>query len=512
MVAIAFVSTGVSMSAVGGAAPRLVVDWWLGYIKALRRSWETASSDKSKCGDFGRTFWNGGGRPCSQRSFFAVVIDEWEVEFGLRRTVVSAARGLSFIAQAITTPLCGHVVDTFGGRTAIPAFTFIVGLVLCFHVFLEGPATVIAVFGILGGFAYGLVNYNILVAAVMQLLPRRQHGIASGVCIAGSPLGQMLLVPGFEAILRRHGWRVGYAACGVVLLALVPALWAVFPRDARRGDDKSAATGDAQGTGGDNRDGDDASEGRGRGKSGFEELELDMRMPDDAVCSEGDELGGEQGRQHVQEKEPTSPVPPQRAPMRQTLWRFASSGMFWQLGAIMVVCGITAVGYGESHLVVFFEEQGFPAATAARAFGVVHLFNGVGLVLSGAVVDRGPKASLLAFIFSTRAATMAAMLRMRGSPAALYTLSTVFGVVDYSIVPPTSALIATHFGRDVLGLGFGLQLGLHSLGSSIGSVAGGYMHDILGDYFAAMWGCVGLCGVATCIALNIVRRGNLASK
>ena len=58
------------------------------------------------------------------RSFFPVVLEAWENDFGWSRSKVSAARGLMYLSQGLVTPLAGNVMDTFD-----PRMTLVGGLV-----------------------------------------------------------------------------------------------------------------------------------------------------------------------------------------------------------------------------------------------------------------------------------------------------------------------------------------------------------------------------------------------
>ena len=61
----------------------------------------------------------------SSRSYFAVAITEFEDQFGLSRTAVSACRSVQLVTQALATPVGGQLADNMP-RTALCG-----GLAIC---------------------------------------------------------------------------------------------------------------------------------------------------------------------------------------------------------------------------------------------------------------------------------------------------------------------------------------------------------------------------------------------
>ena len=75
--------------------------------------------------------------------------------------------------------------------------------------FVDSVWGLFLLYGFLSGSGYGITNYNVAVSLVMRVVPKHRRGVAAGVCTAGSPLGQMLLIPGFEWLIETSGWRQG---------------------------------------------------------------------------------------------------------------------------------------------------------------------------------------------------------------------------------------------------------------------------------------------------------------
>jgi predicted MFS family arabinose efflux permease len=58
----------------------------------------------------------------------------------------------------------------------------------------------------------------------------------------------------------------------------------------------------------------------------------------------------------------------------------------------------------------------------------------------------------------------------------------MFGVFDYSTVPVTASLAASHLGLRVMGLSMGLLTAGHALGAAVGAKMGGALFDLFASY------------------------------
>ena len=65
-------------------------------------------------------------------------------------------------------------------------------------------------------------------------------------------------------------------------------------------------------------------------------------------------------------------------------------------------------------------------------------------------------------------------------------------MVDYSTVPVTASLVATHIGKGVMGLAFGLISAGHQIGAALGAYFGGLLYDIYAQYHWVWWSSVWL--------------------
>jgi predicted MFS family arabinose efflux permease len=87
----------------------------------------------------------------------------------------------------------------------------------------------------------------------------------------------------------------------------------------------------------------------------------------------------------------------------------------------------------------------------------------------------------------------------------LFIFAVMFGVVDYSTVPVTAGLVASHLGLKVMGLAMGLLSGGHALGAAAGAFVGGYLFDGFGSYGHLWFTASALSAVAAMFAICVPR-------
>jgi MFS family permease len=170
------------------------------------------------------------------------------------------------------------------------------------------------------------------------------------------------------------------------------------------------------------------------------------------------------------------------APMNERLWFLLRSPTFHLLFWSYFICGITTSGVIEAHLIPYSVFCGFPVATSSDAFGLLMAFNLGGMVLAGWLSDRMNRPLLLGAIYILRGLSFIILMFIAGDPALLVTFAVMFGVFDYSTVPVTASLAASHLGLKIMGLTMGMLTAGHALGAALGAQMGGVLFDLLATY------------------------------
>ncbi len=163
--------------------------------------------------------------------------------------------------------------------------------------------------------------------------------------------------------------------------------------------------------------------------------------------------------------------------------RPAFHALFWSF----LICGFTSSGAIETHFLPFADFCGFPPLQSATAYGVLSLVNLFGMIGAGWLTDRVNRPMLLAAIYGLRALTYIILINLPGTGIeVLFMFAIFFGVVDYSTVPVTASLAASHIGIRVMGQTMGMISAGHALGSAAAAYLGGYLLDATGS-FEMLW-------------------------
>lgn len=152
--------------------------------------------------------------------------------------------------------------------------------------------------------------------------------------------------------------------------------------------------------------------------------------------------------------------------------------LFWSF----FLCGVTTTGVIETHLMPYAQFCGFGPLSSSVAYGTLSLTNMLGMIFAGWLCDRMNRVLLLGTIYVLRGLTFIVLLNVGTDIETLMVFAVLFGIVDYSTVPPTASLVASHLGLRVMGLAMGLISGGHSLGAAVGAYFGGYLFDNMGQY------------------------------
>lgn len=183
---------------------------------------------------------------------------------------------------------------------------------------------------------------------------------------------------------------------------------------------------------------------------------------------------------------------------RFILKRPAFHALFWSY----LICGFTTTGVIETHLLPFASFSGFAPLPSATAYGLLSAVNLVGMIAAGWLTDRVNRPLLLASIYLLRALTFIFLSSLPGSSIEnLFMFAIFFGVVDYSTIPVTASLVASHIGLRVMGLAMGIISAGHAVGGAMGAYLGGYVFDTMGNYDLLWEGSLWVAVVAAALVL-----------
>ena len=150
------------------------------------------------------------------------------------------------------------------------------------------------------------------------------------------------------------------------------------------------------------------------------------------------------------------------------------------------ICGITTTGAIETHFLPYAAFCGFPPVPASGIYGLTMAINLGGMFLSGWLTDRVNRPLLLGSIYLVRSLSFIVLMFAGTSYEMMLLFAVIYGIFDYSTVPPTASLVASHLGLKIMGLAMGLIFGGHALGGALGAFLGGYLFDVFARY-SEMW-------------------------
>jgi MFS family permease len=162
--------------------------------------------------------------------------------------------------------------------------------------------------------------------------------------------------------------------------------------------------------------------------------------------------------------------------------KIASSPVFHLLFWSYLICGYTTSGVIETHLLPYASFCGFAPLPSATAYGLLSAVNLVGMIGVGWLADRMNRPLLLGCIYIIRGLTFYVLLNVGTSYETLLIFAVAFGAVDYSTVPVTTSLVASHLGLRVVGFVMGLLTAGHQIGAAIGASLGGYFFAMNATY------------------------------
>jgi len=133
------------------------------------------------------------------------------------------------------------------------------------------------------------------------------------------------------------------------------------------------------------------------------------------------------------------------------------------------------------HMVAHAMDLGIPKLAAATLLGWSGATSIPGRIATGLFADRYGAKTALVSLLTLQAAVVASYL-VAHHVLSLYAVSTFFGIA-YGGVMPLYALVAReYFGDKVMGTAYGAIFFISSVGMGLGSYAGGWAFDILGNY------------------------------
>jgi MFS family permease len=383
------------------------------------------------------------------RASIGLAMPSLEQDMGWSKSFISTVVAIALIFMALVSPFVGNFLDRLGVRKILLIGLSVTALALVLTSRVTSSWQFLIVYSVFAGVGFGIVSKNVAAATIARHF-EENRGFAVGVGNAGATAGHIALLPIMALILTSFGWRWGYLFLAGVCVVLLPVVWLMIKPGA-----VITAPGPKRGS------------GHQGSSTGIDEEEVPERLSD-------------------------------------RLKLLLKNRTFLALLGSYTICGFTATGMIDTHFMPYAIACGIPVVASATAYGVLAAFNMVGMALSGYLADRINRPQLLAVIYIMRGLSYVILLLVPVYDTNLiWVFAVMFGIFDYSTIPVTTSLVATHVGIRTIGLSLGILAMFHSAGAALGAFLGGYLFDLFQKYDAVWIAAISVAMVAGVLVLTI---------
>ncbi|HEY2988129.1 MAG TPA: MFS transporter [Candidatus Binatia bacterium] len=375
--------------------------------------------------------------------FYVALLEDFHWSHAVGASIVS----LNSLVYASVSPAVGYAFDRLGPRVLLPSAGFLMGLGFFFSGFSDSLWELYIYYGILAAVGQGGLGFVTNSALISKWFVRRR-ATAIGLAVAGQGFGMIAIVPLAQILISRVGWRGAFMLLGVLIVATVVPMNAIFQRRSP------------------------------------EEI---GQLPDGNSVAHG-------------ARSPASTSAP-----NEFAWSLAKalrSSPFWILAAGHLALG-TGLFIVYTHVVAHLVHQGSDKLTAAFALGVLGLTRVAGTFAWGYASDllgRWKAYGLSVLITSIGLFCLIAI----GSGAPLwfiYTAAVLYGTGHSAGNPTYGAVIGDIFSGKNIGTILGFLEITFGLGMALGSWSGGAIFDATGSYRLAFTMSV-VCFVISFLAIH----------
>ena len=344
-------------------------------------------------------------------------------EFGWHRSQMTSVYSMLMVVSGLASPLSGIVFERWGARVLYGAGLALLGGAY----FIAGQLTQLWQFylciGLVGGLGASAIGMVPAAALISRWFDRRMS-TAIGIAYAGFGCGSLVLVPLTQALIDHGGWREAYHTIGLALLVGLP---------------------------------------------------LSLLLP-------WRRIQAGQATMAVRRAKAAAALPAGPSPLRLAL----KNKRFWLLVQVMFFTAM-CIYLISVQSVAYLVDIGFTPLQAAGAFGSAGMLSVIGVSASGWIADRfGHRPAATLSFAGTFLGTVVLYLMSWGDAAWLlagYVL--LFGICQGARGPVVASLSARLFAGPGQATIYGAIYACMSVGSGLGALLSGVLHDLTGGYRAA---------------------------
>ena len=349
-------------------------------------------------------------------------------EFYWTRTAVSGAWSLFMAVHCGMSFVAGMVNDKYGPRRTMLLLAIFLGVGFALMSRINALWQLYIVYGVIIGIGMSFGQVPILSTVTRWFVERR--GMAVGIASAGIGAGTIIMAPVAQFLILRFDWRTAFLIiAGIVVIVVVP----------------------------------------------ISQLLLKSEPSEKGLLPYG------YGKQ-TENKNFRNPFPPEKGDY--TLKEALKKKEYWMIAVMWLFVAI-AIQMVFNHIKIYATDVGIAPMTAAVSLGLVGAISIAGRITIGSVSDKiGMRRCYLIANF-LMAAMMFCLLTAR-QPWQFYLFPALFGF-GYgggNALYPT--ITARYFGTKHHGAIYGMTVAICAVGTVIGPLVGGYIHDLTGSYNLAL--------------------------
>jgi len=370
---------------------------------------------------FAILFFNSGARYS-----FGVAFKPMAREFDWTRGSISFAFFLNMTLFALSLIAAGKLYDRYGAKWVILTATIFVSAGYGLISLVTSLWQFYIVYGVFAGIGLGGTSIALLAAVVSKWFTQ-WRGFAISLALAGSCMGQFVVVPLFTFSTLRYGWRISYLSIGLMmfLVNMAVVLFVIKENDNRMGSILSR--------------GKKSEKPGGSGKKASDDRLQDLGL---------------------------------RGAMK--------TPSFWFFLIVMFVCG-SGDFLVTTHLIPFVTDHGVHPAKAGNMLAWLGLMSLFGILIAGPASDLIGNRIPMAVAFLLRLGAFLLILTYQ-NVASFYLFSIIFGLTYLVTGPLNTTLLGRLYGLSHIGLLSGFVTTVHHIGGGFWAYLGGFIFDQTGSY------------------------------
>jgi len=361
------------------------------------------------------------------RFTIGVVFKPLMAEFGWDRGLISLAFFLNMTIYAFSLTIIGRAYDRHGPKWVIMISAVFLSVGFMGLSLVEASWQFFIFYGILAALGMGGTTVP-LFAALMSKWFERGRGLAVSMGLAGSCVGQFIMVPVFTVLVLRYGWRVSYFCIGLVMLVVIVTLALVVIK----GD------------------------------------------PHDLGLEPWGHKNGVNVRKDKDRK--VTDINSRDLGLTDAMKTYT----FWLFAAVMFVCG-SGDFLVTTHLIPMVTDYNIPATTAGNMLAWLGLMSLPGILIAGPLSDMIGNKIPIILTFLMRFALFILILKFQGL-VSFYVFACAFGFTLLITAPLNALLVGKLYGFSHVGLLSGFITTIHHLGGGFWAYLGGEIFDRTGSY------------------------------